>query len=338
MRISNSKANTYRRCPKRFEYKYEMGLRLKEKAVQLERGSWLHEMLEAYYITGEWKPTWRRLKKEFYTLFEEEREELGDLPEECARIMRAYIKKWKKEDRRYRVIDAELDEIIKLPNGLEFNFVIDLIVEDLELGGLWLWDHKSLKKFMDEDYMLLDVQLARYFWSAEKMGYTPLRGVMFNELRTKAPTIPKLVSNGTRLEKRKDVDTTYEVFMGEIEKHGFDPDDYDEILQRLKLETGKFFRRTMMPKDRKLTVSTMQDLVDTVQEIELSQRRGRFPRTINKACTFDCDYKDVCITQLFGGDATSLMKANYETREEQKKKRAAKVRREQKRKKAKVHG
>lgn len=327
MRISNSKANTFQRCQKQFYYKYELGLRTKEKAVQLERGSWLHAMLEAYYITGEWKPTWRQLKKEFYTLFEEEREELGDLPGECARIMRAYIKKWKKEDRRYRVVDSELDEIVKLPNGIEFNFIIDLVVEDLELGGLWLWDHKSLSKFMEEDYMLLDVQLARYFWSAEKMGYKPLRGVLFNELRTKAPAIPKLVEGGNRLERRKDIDTTYETFLGEIEKHDFDPADYDEILQRLRLNTGKFFRRTPMPKDKKLTISTMQDLVDTVQDIEVAQERERFPRTIRKTCTWDCDYKDVCITQLFGGDASSLMKANFETRDQQKKKRAAKAKR-----------
>jgi hypothetical protein len=334
MRLSNSKANTWRRCPKRFFYKYELGLRPKARALPLERGSWLHTLLEVHYennprkvievgkkrkgkgkkvrVGADWRRAHKVLTKQFNTLFEEEREELGDLPSECARMMKAYLRHWKKEDRRYTIIDTEVDEILTLPNGLEFNFIIDLIVED-DLGGIWLWDHKTVSKFMDQDFMLLDAQLARYFWAAEKMGYTPLKGVVFNEIRTKPPAIPKLVKSGDRLEKRANIDTDYATFMGAIREHGLDPADYADILHRLKVEPARFFRRTIMPKDRKLTKRTMRDLVQTAAEIQTAQKKDRFPRTVSKTCAWDCDFKEVCITEYFGGDPSSLIKANFET-------------------------
>lgn len=263
-------------------------------------------------MDGDWVPKWRELKTRFFTMFEEEREELGDLPAETKRIMLAYERRWRKEDQRFTAIDSEVDEILTLPNGLRFNFIIDLIVED-ERGGLWLWDHKTVKSFMDEDFMLLDAQLARYFWAAEKMGYTPLRGVMFNEIRTKPPAVPQLLASGG-LSQRKNIDTDYYTYARELKRHGLAPQPYEELLHRLKGNTSKFFRRTIMPKDEALTKRTIQDLIETASEIERAERKGRYARTVDKACTWDCEFKDVCITELFGGDASSLMKANFETR------------------------
>jgi CRISPR/Cas system-associated exonuclease Cas4 (RecB family) len=315
VRISNSKANTYRRCPKRFYYKYVLGLRPIRKVIQLERGSWMHSLLEAHYLGEDWKRIHKELTKQFNTLFEEERENLGDLPGECLRIMRGYLRKYKKEDRRWKVIDAEVDEIVTMKNGLEFHFIIDLVVEDRELGGLWLWDHKFVKNFMDADYMLLDAQLARYFWSAEKLGYKPLKGVMFNEVRTKPPTIPHTLKAGG-VSQAKSIDTDYLTYLRAIEECGDSPGNYTEILHRLKTQPERFFRRTTMPKDRALTKRTMRDLLQTAAEIEEAEANNRYPRAVNKTCTWDCDFKDVCITEYFGADPSSLIEANFTRKDE----------------------
>lgn len=313
MRLSNSKANTWRRCPKKFQFKYELGLRPKVKGLPLTRGDWIHQMLQTHYEGRDWKGTHQDLTKQFYTLFEEEREELGDLPAETNRIMRSYLRRYKKEDKQYRVVDVELDEIVVLKPGLKFNFIIDLIVED-ELGSLWLWDHKTVKNFMDEDFKLLDAQLARYFWAAEVMGYTPLKGVLFNEIRTKPPAIPQELKDGS-LSKRKKIDTDYWTFATEIKRRGLDPAPYSDILHRLRQDKGRFFRRTTLPKDKRLTHRTMVELADTAREIQTAQRRNRFPRTVSKTCSWDCEYLDLCVTEYFGGDTSSLIKANFEVKD-----------------------
>src|SRR4051812_32060336 len=122
MRLSNSKVKTFRRCERQYYYKYVKKLRPKRKAVQLERGTWIHEMLQAHYDGEGWKGVWQDLTLEFNNLFEEEREDLGDLPGETKRIMRSYLRRWKSEDASWTVIDSEMNETWPLANGLDFNF------------------------------------------------------------------------------------------------------------------------------------------------------------------------------------------------------------------------
>lgn len=313
MRVSNSKVKTYRRCPKKYEFKYVMGLKPRAKTVQLERGSWIHDLLMHHYDGEDWKARHKELTKEFYSLFEEEREELGDLPTECARIMRAYLRYYKREDERYRVVDSELDEIITLPNGLELNIIIDLIVEDIVDGGLWIWDHKTRKSFGDSDSMDLDPQLTLYHWGVEYMGYTPLRGAVYNELRTKAPTIPQMTQKG-HLSRRMDVDTTPEVYMAAIRKHGLNAADYSAILLHLAKQKDKFFRRTKIPKDPPMVKTMMKELVQSAQQIQADEAKSRFPRTFDQSCRWQCEYKDLCLTQLHGADIDSLIKVNFQRR------------------------
>jgi hypothetical protein len=313
VRLSNSKVRTFRRCEKKYEYKYVHKLRPKKKGLPLTRGDWLHQMLQHHYDGEGWKPIWKELARDFNNLFEEEREELGDLPGETARIMRSYLRHWKSEDKGWHVIDSEMNETWPLATGLDFNFIVDLIVED-NRGGLWIVDHKTVKSFMDADFMLLDTQLARYFYCVQQMGYKPMRGIIFNEIRTKPPAMPKLLKDGG-LSKRANIDTDYQTYLGEIQRHGLNPEDYREILLRLaRTKANDFFRRTSLPKDRPLTRQLMQELGYTAREIRAAERRGQFPRTPDKACKWDCEYKDICVVELHGGDASTLIQHNFETR------------------------
>lgn len=311
MRLSNSKVKCYRRCPKRFEYKYVRKLRKKQRALTLFRGDWLHQLLMVHYDGHDWRDRQAELTANFMKLFEEEREEYGDLPAETERIMTSYLMHWHKQDRGLHIVDSELDEIVKLPTGDEFNFVIDLVVEEPD-GGLWLWDHKTVKNFMPEDFMLLDAQLARYFWAAERMGYKPIRGVLFNELITNPPTVPKLLEASGRLEKRKNIRCDVYTYYREIKRHGLDPRAYADMLNHLKARSDQWFRRTRLPRDRGLTRLTMQELAMTAHEIKSAERRGHFPRNPMKECTWDCDYLAPCMVELMGGSADEIIRLQYD--------------------------
>lgn len=313
LRLSNSKVKTWRRCPKQYEYKYVHKLQRKAKSLPLERGTWLHTMLQYHYDGEGWEAAHKELTRGFNNLFYEEREEFGDLPGETKRIMKNYLRHWNAEDKRIVVVDSELDEIMTLPNGLEFNFIIDLIVEDQD-GGLWLWDHKTVKDFMDADFHLLDAQLTRYYWCAEHMGYTPLRGVVFNELRTKAPTIPQLLKKGG-LSKAKKIDTDLYTFYNAIRRHDLDPNDYTEILQRLARQNDRWYRRTKLPKDKPVTRQLMAELTMSAREILRAQKTNEFPRTPEKSCKWDCDFRDLCVTELHGGNIRPMIKQGFQTRQ-----------------------
>lgn len=313
IRISNSKANTWRRCPKQYEFKYVDKLERKQKAIQLKRGSWLHELLEVHYKGGDWREVHAEYEAGFMLLFEEEREEYGDLPGDVKRLFLSYLMNYKEEDSHLNIVDTELNEIVTLPNGDEFNLIIDLVVEEAD-GGLWLWDHKTVKDFMPPDFMVIDAQLARYFWAAEKLGYTPLRGVMFNELITRAPTLPKFLDASQRLEMRQNIVCDVYSYYREIKRLGLDPKPYRSFLAMLKSRNDRWFRRTPLPRDRALMNRQMEELAWTSDEIKIATALSRFPRTPKKDCRWDCDFLDLCQIQLQGGDTSQAIKLRYETK------------------------
>lgn len=318
MRISNSKANTFRRCQKKYEFKYVRKLEPKKKSRGLTLGSWMHDLIEDYYLGKNWLNTHRKKITEWRNLFEEEREELGDIPGDAFRLMTSYLRFYKGKDDDIFVLDAEVDEVVTLPNGHEFNFIIDLIV--IHNNGVWLWDHKNTSKFMDGDFMLLDTQLSSYFEAAKIMGYDqvygyPLMGAVFNEIRTKAPTVPQVLQRGG-LSVAKNIDTDYFTYLKAIKDNNLDPRDYIDILKRLKIRdaNGAFFRRTYMPKDPDTTKNTILDLEGTIQDITSVEERGYFTRSVSKACSWDCDYKDLCILELQGGDTSIMEKSQFKKR------------------------
>jgi hypothetical protein len=312
MLLSNSRAKTFRRCEKQFEFKYVLGLKPKSRALALERGSWLHRLLEVHYDGGDWRAEHKKLSDEFNSLFIEEREELGDLPAECERIMLSYIMNYKDDPDYYRVLDTELDEIITLPNGLKFRMIIDKIVEEPD-GGIWIVDYKTVKNFLPPDFMLLDAQLARYFWGAEKFGFKPLRGIIFDEICTKPPTLPEVLKDGS-LSLRKNIQCDYMTYYREIKRRGLDVKPYLPHLRYLKAQNHKWFRRTPLAKDRPLVRQQMRELIMTAREMRKAEELGQFPRTPMKDCRWDCSFLEPCTIQLMGGDISDTLKLRYTTR------------------------
>jgi hypothetical protein len=312
-KISNSKAKTWRRCPKAYEYKYVHKLRRKTKSIPLEKGSWCHELLEAYYKGENWRKVHKRKVKEFKKLFEAERELLGDLPAECERLMLSYLRQYEHEDRNFRVIDTELNEYVTLPNGLRVQVIIDLVYEDSM--GLWAMDHKFRGRFEDSENMRLDPQLTVYHWAAELLGY-PLVGVVYNEVLTKPPTLPKLTPATGKLERRANLFCDPWTYAQTVKAHGFDMGDYADFIKVLTAKSeDKFFRRTYLPKDPIVVRNAMQDLNWTAQEIMAAEDRNRFPRTFDKSCKW-CDYSDLCLTQYAGGDGSGLIKHQFQPKEQ----------------------
>lgn len=318
--VSNSSLNTYRRCPRKYRFKYIEGLQSRERVIQLERGTWLHSLLQEYYNGNDWKAKHKELTREFYNLFEEERIDLGDMPADCLRIMRAYLRTYKDDFERYRVIDTELDETVTFKSGLQMRIIVDLVLEDRRSGLIFAWDHKSRDKFGTSENMMLDPQLTRYYYGLSLLGYKPLGGVGYNELRTKPPTIPRLVYVGKAnegLSRAKDIDTDVYTYMKAIRDHDLNPADYAETLQLIAVrQHEKFFRRTIMPKDPPMIKTMMREVRQTADEIEIAIEADRFPRTFDLSCRFMCEYKNLCLAELHGGDISPLVKMNFTTREQ----------------------
>lgn len=312
LRMSNSKEGCYNRCERKYQFRYIEKLQAKRVALQLKKGSWMHELLMVHYDGHDWRERQRELTQRFNLLLFEEREEYGDLPAETNRIMWSYLAHYKEEDKHYRVLDSEVDELIELPNGDMFNFIIDLVMEEIHDGGIWLWDHKNVSSLMDEDFMLLDSQLAKYAWAAPRVGYPKIRGVLFNELRTKSPTVPEQLENGG-LTQRKNLQCDAYTYYREIKRLGLNPRDYGKMLRHLTGQSDSWFRRTRMPRDRHMTETTIRELLMTSAKIKESTRLGHFPRTQDKSCKWTCEFIHPCIAELQGGDIKDITDRQFTT-------------------------
>lgn len=329
IRISNSKLKTYLRCRRKYYYRYVLGLSPKQKSVQLERGSWIHSLLQTYYDGEDWKAEHKFLTRKFNNLFEEQREELGDLPTECLRIMKSYLRYYPDDFERFVVVDSEMDEIVELPNGVRLQIIVDLIMEDRQTGLLWAWDHKTRKSFADSDSMIMDPQLTLYYTGLEMMGYWPMGGVTYNEICTKVPTVPRLLQSGG-LSKAKNIDTDVYTYMQAIKLHDLDPNNYRDILSHIAVkQKDRWFRRVNLPKDPPMIKTVTREAMRTAELIAETEENRDFIRTfIPQSCKWDCEFRDLCIAQMHGADIKPMIKMNFETKEQRKKREMIERRRE----------
>lgn len=90
----------------------------------------------------------------------------------------------------------------------------------------WRWEH------FDDDANLL-------LWSARESGFE-FAGVCYIYVRFKAPVRPEVLKHGG-LSKRKDIDTTYEIYRYAISENGLDWRQYDDMLNVLASKPDTFF-------------------------------------------------------------------------------------------------
>lgn len=274
------------------------------EAIPLKRGSWMHELLEAYYTTGDWKPRHQELTSQFNKMFDEEKEFYGgDLPDICARIMRSYVHRWKEEDAEWQILAIEQEYEAPLPHGHTFKFKIDGIIEDE--WGQWLLEHKNHKTIPDDNYRFIDLQSARYVWGLNKYHGFDIVGVLWNYLRMKPPGIPQMTKTGRLSRARLETDAL--TFTEALLNYGLDPKDYRSDIIKLK-RNNPFFRRVRVPKPDQVIETLVKEAVYTADEIE----RGFKPiRTIDRSCTFSCSYLQPCMASLYGGDEAEVLRTQF---------------------------
>lgn len=312
MLVSNSLLKTVSKCERQAYYKVIKKLAPNRTSVPLKRGSWLHELLEAHYSGYGWVKRHKELCAEFARLTDEEKDYYGNLPEDCYSIMRRYVYHYRNIDARLTIIAVEKVFELPWPHNHVFQGKFDLIVEDEY--GRWLMEHKSHKKIPDDDYRFKDIQTNRYVWSLNKLGtYGELTGVMWNYLVTSVPKKPQMTKGG-RLSRRK-IRTDAITFLSAIKEYGLDPKDFRDDIMRLKKRSEDYFRRVPVPVHMPVVERLVKEGVlaaDRLEELE----RGRTPiRNIGPHCSFACDYEDLCIVDLYGGNSNLLIKAKYHREE-----------------------
>lgn len=313
--LSVSRLKTWRRCQVKHDFKYVDKLRPKRKAVPLRRGSWVHSCLEARNEGKNWVDVIKQLKADEYDkLFAEEKAELGDLPTEVFRIMRAYHQTYAKVDLVYETIAAEQQFMIRLgKTPFVLTGVIDRIMRNKTNGQIWCQEYKTMKRLPSEDYRLSDIQTTVYVqvlqYLAPYLGYNPkdVMGVIIDYICTKPPTIPDVLKSG-ELSRRKIFCDRW-TYLACLKREGLDPADYEDFLERL--DENKFFYRIPMTRSRDMLNNVFKELLITGQQIKNFSGR-RVSRSLDWTCDRPkCEYRDLCLAQFQGLDTHFLIESQF---------------------------
>ncbi len=312
MKISQSKLKTFRRCPKQYEYKYIEGLEPTRKSVPLALGNWIHSMLEAHYKGEDWLETYGELTHKFNGFLAEEKEHYGDLPGISARLMNGYMDFWEEEDKNLEIISVEEDFEVDIGKGLLFKFKPDMIVKDKRDGVISCWDHKSNKTLPDTEWRNTDIQSTLYLWALNQLGIK-VDQFIFNYIRTKPPTVPRMTKAG-RMSKVK-IETDYPTLKSFIEENDLVIDDNLQTwLDNLKANSN-FYKRISIAKPQLLTNTMIEELYSTATMINFmdSDDDLAYYRVLNKACDWDCSFQDLCNADLMGSpQANQIRKQRYQ--------------------------
>lgn len=312
MKISQSKLKTFRRCPKQYEYKYIEGLEPTRKSVPLALGNWIHSMLEAHYKGEDWLETYGELTHKFNGFLAEEKEHYGDLPGISARLMNGYMDFWEEEDKNLEIISVEEEFEVDIGKGLLFKFKPDMIVKDKRDGIISCWDHKSNKTLPDTEWRNTDIQSTLYLWALNQLGIK-VDQFIFNYIRTKPPTVPRMTKAG-RMSKVK-IETDYPTLKSFIEENDLVIDDNLQTwLDNLKANSN-FYKRISIAKPQLLTNTMIEELYSTATMINFmdSDDDLAYYRVLNKACDWDCSFQDLCNADLMGSpQANQIRKQRYQ--------------------------
>lgn len=319
--LTNSMLTSFRRCIKQSEYKYYHRLKPKLIGSPLKRGSWVHELLEVHGKGGDWRAHHMKLCAKFEELFDEEKELYGDMPTEILRVMESYFWHYKKDPWVYHESEYELEA--KLPNGTLLRGQVDNLIENE--FGLWLVDHKTNKTLPNLRYRMLDTQAPFYIWLAWQNNI-PVRGFIWNYLRWKAPSVPKMAYVGTARERLSTaaVDTDYPTYKAALKEYKLDlkASPHREKLAQLKalryspgeITASTFFQRSVMEKSEALIERILKEAMRTADRMNSYDFTDpdAVERTVGRHCEFMCSYTDVCGMELLGANTRPLIKQNFE--------------------------
>lgn len=300
--VSYSETSSYQLCKRKHWYGYTRSLQKATTSTGLALGSAGHKILEAYYAV-------------ILAAGDSREEQKAAMPEAlvAARAMHTQIMEegFSPADNR-----ATLEEILfefYFPNeplvnegyliqAVEMEFKLDVQMEDdgqtygtvmvvdlicVDRGGRTvIVDHKFLYNFNTYEDAELAPQIPLYIAGLRGLGYKIDYG-LYNMVRT-------MVIKGTK-----------------DKKTGTYPGATLE--QRLK---------SLELKPNGIRVArTFSEQIDTAQEITrakmlpLEVQDLRAHRTANKMVCNSCDFKDLCVSDLQGGNSELLIKAAYKLRE-----------------------
>ena len=316
--ITQSLVNSWMDCPVNVYYRYIRGLSPKNPPEHIIRGIWIHECLEEYYKTGEW-----RAKHNEWT----RRGHSQKLTQEIERTLTGYAFYYEADD--MEVLATELPLEADLPCGYKFRGKLDAIAKFPD-GRRLIVDHKTTKRIKPMEQQIVQIQAPMYMWLCEQNGLE-VDGFLWNYLVTPGPQPLKFIGNGARLAARQP-QTDYPTALDTVTRarelygDGFVPNlrHKSEVQTTLEYhrevraggkhaEASQLYKRRSVPKSDQW-VRTVAGRVDKTAQVIWAQDwsdEGQIPVSPNAYWSSSADYLDLVTAYMMTGSSDLVAMQRY---------------------------
>lgn len=311
-RISQSRIKSYRTCRQQHHFKYNERLQRKRVRRSLQFGRIIHKMIEEDAAGNDAFDVLKQLEKDHGPMFRAEREEYGDILRDVRYIMTDYFNYWDEEGAveyvKHQGKYAEHKFEVEIEKGLTVTGIMDVIVKYKSL--VWLGEHKSFTREPKEDHRWRNLQSSIYLRIAEIMGWPNMDGVMWNYVRSKPPTAPKLLKSKQMSERQ--TDTLPSKVVHTLRELNLPVRENKRLIDQARQNRSRYFIRHFSPASRITTDIIYGDFVATAREIAEDRNKSTL-RTIGLHCD-NCDFEPICRAVLQGLDVDFVKEREYEVR------------------------
>lgn len=326
--FTNSQITLFKNCRQKYYFSYIQLLQPNIIVKPLFLGGLVHEGIAVYYnnkqnglpldaiknntteiISFLVEKKRKELDNAYENINEDKEEELDLLQNQTLSILDNYIT-FAEENDEWELIITEKEFEIELDlnnRKIKVKIKVDGIVKRKD-GTMWLLEHKttSAKDFIEYKKKLeLDEQVNLYIYVISRLHPEwNIVGVIYNILRKKTPSIPKIKKDNTI--SKASCDTTYDIFLNTIRENNLNPEDYLDTLENLK--HNKFV-------DRELIYRTPEHLESFFQEWQETLKALTSPKLLIYknpwACkNFNCSYHPLCVE-----DTKEIREFNFHIKE-----------------------
>lgn len=314
IKISQSRAKTYRRCKQAFHYKYIEDLTKKAVRRPFQFGKIVHRMIEAYAEGDEPEKILEEIGIENQKLFAQEKEMYGNLIDDIRLIMDEYFNYWDETSLRYIPIKdqqgvrrlSEHPFEIEIETGIIFTGIIDGLSKTPENGLKWLTEHKTFKSLPNDDQRWRNLQAAVYLRAVDILGWVELDGICWDYIKSTPPKEPQLLKSGKL--STKQISTLPAIVKKTVAKHNLDIADYQNLVQMAEASIPDYFQRIFTPMGKDIIDVVFNDFVATAREI--ADYDNKPVRNIDLHCSY-CDYEPLCRGVFTNSDIDFIKEREY---------------------------
>lgn len=290
-----------------------MNLAPKLKPRPLKFGTIVHKVVETDIAGGNPFKKLKEIETEMRSspLFQREEEEYGNIISDVRYIMTAYFKYW----------DGKPETIEYIPIGkniAEHPFEIEIDKGNILAKGKmdaigkakkfkWLVEHKSHKNFPAPEHRWRNLQSVIYIRVADMMGWAKLDGTCWDYIRSKSPTVPKLLKDGGI--SKAAIDTLPQVVTDFLKENGLHPAIATDLIKQQTDNLGTWFQRIFTPVGKDIIQPVYDDFLSTSREM-MDKHLTHKEKTFGRHCEW-CSYRILCAAELQGHDVDFLIEREF---------------------------